>query len=556
MSFDLDTLAQQMNLKALQRVQASGYSEAGASTTRRALKGFTATSSSPNEDINWNQFRLRQRGRMLYMSSPVAASAIKTNRTKVVGVGLSLKSCIDAEFLHMTPEAAKAWQKQVEREFSLWAEKRENVDAIGMNNFAGIQQLAVMSWLVNGDVFAVFQRTDPTPLNPYSLRIHMVEADRVSTPNNQGGLIIGGPTDGINKDNGNPIYDGVEVNRRNGMVVAYHICNAYPNQRFSELTRKEVRWHRVKAYGSRTGLPNVLHILDTERPDQYRGVTYLAPVIESLLNISRYTQSELMAALIQSFFTAWIETEANPAEMPFNEVGYGEDDDPDNPPDSNISEHPHEYEMGPGNVTVLKQGEKIVFGNPNIPSQGFDAFFKVICKEIGAALEIPYDTLLKEFNASYSASRAALMEAWEAFRMRRKWLVDMLCQPVYEVWLSEAVALGRINAPGFFTDPLIRAAWCNAQWLGPVQGQLDPTKEVKADILAVAHGFKTHERVTREYSGGDWGENIEQLKAENEALAAAKPQQADQLENEPDEDPERNPDSDPDASGGESYANQ
>ena len=113
------------------------------------------------------------------------------------------------------------------------------------------------------------------------------------------------------------------------------------------------------------------------------------------------------------------------------------------------------------------------------------------------------------------------MEAWEAFRMRRAMLVERFCQPVYETWLSEAVALGRISAPGFFTDPVIRAAWCKAEWLGPVQGQLDPTKEVKADILAVQHGFKTHEQVTREYGGGDWLENVERLKEENKLLADA-----------------------------------
>lgn len=62
--------------------------------------------------------------------------------------------------------------------------------------------------------------------------------------------------------------------------------------------------------------------------------------------------------------------------------------------------------------------------------------------------------LIKEFNSSYSASRGALLEAWEAFKMRRKWFVDDFCQPVYEMFLAEAVALGRINAPGFFTDPL------------------------------------------------------------------------------------------------------
>lgn len=525
------------------RPQASGYSDAGASVDRRSMKGFTARSSSPNEDINWNSYTLRQRGRMLVMSSPVAASAIKTNKTKVVGTGLMLKSNIDATFLGLSPETAKAWQKNVEREFALWASKKQNCDAIGVNSFTGLQQLAVQSWLANGDVFALFKHYDPTPLNPYSLRIHMLEADRICTPfksQRVPGMWI---TDGVNPRNSNPIYDGVEVNKNTGMVEAYHICSVYPNQLVYEAGK--VKWTRVKAYGTQTGLPNILQIIDTERPEQYRGVTYLAPVIESLLNISRYTQSELMAALVQSFFTAWITTETNPAEIPFNEASYGADDNPELPPDRNISNNSNEYEMGPGTITHLKDGEKITFGNPNIPTPGFDTFVKVICKEIGSALEIPCEILLKEFNASYSASRAALMEAWEAFRIRRAWLVNMFCQPVYEVWLSEAVAIGRIKAPGFFTDPAVREAYCAAQWLGPVQGHLDPTKEVKADILAVQHAFKTHEQVTREYGGGDWGENVERLKDENKELAAAGTSAGNSnFQNEPD----LNPD-DPDGGG-------
>lgn len=515
------------------RPQASGYSEAGASKVRRALKGFTAVSSSPNEDINWNNYTMRQRARMLYMSSPVAASAIKTNRTKVVGTGLTLKSSIEHKALGLTPEAAKEWQQNTEREFALWAGKKENIDAIGMNDFAGLQQLVVTSWLMNGDVFGLFKWYKETPLNPYQLRVHLIEADRISTPVGTSAAPFRSMTDGKNQKNGNDIYDGVEIDK-NGMVVAYYICDSYPNQ----LVRKKAEWKRVAAFGKRTGLPMILHIMDSERCDQYRGVTYLAPVIEALLNISRYTQSEIMAALIQSFFTAWIKTNTSPTGIPINEVGYGTDGE--QLPDSNDSRLENEYEMGPGSVLHMKPDEEVVFGNPNIPTQGFDVFFKVICREIGAALEIPYDTLLKEFNASYSASRAALMEAWEAFKMRRAMLVNMFCQPVYERWLCEAVAIGRIKAPGFFSDPRIRAAWCKARWIGPVQGQLDPTKEVKADILAVAHGFKTHEQVTREYGGGDWNENIEELTHENEALAAAggNNQDAERFSQEPD-DPEK-----------------
>ena len=316
MSFDLEALAQQMNMKALRTVQASGYSEAGASRNRRSMKGFTAKSSSPNEDINWNSMLLRQRGRMLFMSSPVARSAIETNRTKVVGTGLTPKPELDLDLLHLTPDAAKAWQRKTVREWTMWASKKENCDAIGMNNFAGMQQLVVSNSLVNGDLIGVRQMRDPTPLNPYSLRVQLVEADRISTPNNMR-LIPGGSwTDGRNPKTGNRIYDGVEVDKH-GMVVAYWICNIYPNQMLRE--RDKIEWKRVRAYSTRTGLPNIFHVMESERPDQYRGVSFLAPDIESLLNISRYTQSELMAALIQSFFTAWIETETNPAAIPMNE---------------------------------------------------------------------------------------------------------------------------------------------------------------------------------------------------------------------------------------------
>lgn len=499
--------------------QAKGYSEAGASETRRALKGFLPRSGSPNEDINWNNYTLRQRGRMLYMASPVATSAINTNRTKVVGTGLTLQSAINRDLLGLTPEAAKAWQRATEAEFALWAGKKENCDATGVNNFAGMQQLALKSWLMSGDVFSLVKRYSSSPINPYSLRIHLIEADRVSTPMGSGAAVTPSPrfTDGVNPDTKNRIYDGVEVDG-NGMIVAYYIRNTYPNQ----LTAEKTDWKRVQAFGIKTGLPNILHVMDSERCDQYRGVTYLAQVIEPLLQLRRYTESELMAALIQSFFTAWVKTKTDPTGMPFNETGSGNiagaaGDEPDS-----ITEDPNEYEMGPGTVLHLEDNEEVTFGNPNIPTPGFENFVKTICRLVGAALELPYDVLIKEYGASYSASRAALLEAWEAFKMRRKWFVDDFCQPVYEIWLAEAVALGRIKAPGFFDDPRIRAAWCSARWIGPVQGSLDPGKEVKAAVMLVDRGFKTHEQVTREMSGGDWEDNIERLALENVKLSDAR----------------------------------
>jgi lambda family phage portal protein len=308
-------------------------------------------------------------------------------------------------------------------------------------------------------------------------------------------------------DNGNTIYDGVEIDA-DGAIVAYHVCNTYPH----EIKAVTASFTRVQAYGELTGLPNMLQIMDSERAEQYRGVSYLAQVIEPLLQIRRFTESELTAALVQSFFTAFIKTESDAGSMPFNSTGGSPD----------VESDPNEYQVGPGQVNIMKPGEDVSFGTPNRPSTTFEAFVRAICNQIGAALEIPADLLLKSFNASYSASRAALLEAWKAFKMRRDWFVSDFCRPVYEVWLSEAVARGRILAPGFFGDPLIREAWLGSEWIGPSQGQLDPVKEITAEILAVGEGFSTHEQSTIRLNGGQWDANVEQIARENEKLAEAK----------------------------------
>ena len=443
-----------------------GYSEAGASHYKRALKAFVAQSGSPREDIDWNNSTLRQRGRMLYMASPVATSAIKTNRTSVIGIGLQFRSRIDRAILGLSPEAAKEWQRKTEAEFALWADHKKTCDAIGINNFAGLQQLALQAWLMSGDVFPLIKRYKATPTSPYTLRIHLIEADRVSTPSDTTGIMSSSSTDGKTKD-GNRIYDGVEVDSE-GMIVAYHIRNTYPNQ----ITSDKTVWTRIPAYGELTGQPNILHIMDSERPDQYRGVSYLAPVIEELLQLRRYTESELMGALIQSFFTAWIKTNTDPTEIPINETGSGNVVGIAGEEPEDISYSENEYEMGPGSVLHLEEDEDVVFGNPNIPTSGFKNFIDTVCELVGAALEIPKDILLKNFNSSYSASRGAMLHAWEAFKMRRQWFVNDFCQPVYEIWLAEAIALGRIKAPGFFSDPLIRAAWSGARWMVRHRGQL------------------------------------------------------------------------------------
>lgn len=470
-------------------IKNSGYSHHGASKSKKSLLGWNFKGGSPDDDITENLDTLRQRSRDLYMGgAALATGALKTIRTNVVGVGLKLKSQIDAEFLGLSDEEASALERTIERDFYLWADSID-CDAERKNNFFELQQLALLSCLMSGDCFALLPII-PRKNSPYDIRIRLIEADRVCDPKPK-------PKD-------KEISGGIEVDD-NGEVVAFYIAQWHPLTQQVGVKNKN-KWIRVPLFGEKSNKRNVIHLMESERPEQKRGVPIVAPIIEALKQLGSYTHAELMAAVISGMFTVFIKSE-NPQALLGESVGYNEQV---NPQDDNS------YELGNGAIIGLGENESIDVANPGRPNTAFDGFVIAICRQIGSALEVPYELLVKHFTASYSASRAALLEAWKMFRMRRAWLASGYCQPIYEEWFAEAVAKGRIYAPGFFDDPLIRKAYCNAEWNGPSQGQLDPLKEVKAAEMRVEGGFSTRAKETAELTGGDWELNHRQrVKEEN-----------------------------------------
>lgn len=476
----------------------SGYGNYGASRSKKSLLGWNDSGGSAYEDIHDHAQTLRARSRDLYMGVPLANGAIKTYRTNVIGSGLTPKPTIDGELLGLNDEQRAAAEKQIIREFYLWAES-VNCDAERMENFYGIQQLVFLNWMMSGDVLAglpMKQRAGSV----YELCVQLIEADRLCTP---------GDYTGIGLDDDTKIVGGVEVDDT-GEVVAYHIAKRHPLSYRGD--RQE--WTRVEAFGKLTGRRNILHVMSRERIGQRRGVPILAPVIEALKQLGRYTDAEIVAAVINGYFAVFIESQEASISPPLGEIDESDAMMVDTQDKSSI-------ELGPGSIIDLAPGEKANAVTPGRPNAKFEGFVAAVAKQIGAALELPYEMLMKQFTASYSASRAALLEAWKSFSMWRDWMVEKFCQPVYEEWFCEAVSKGRINAPGFFADPAIRKAYTSAQWYGPTQGQLDPTKEVEAAALRVLNGFSTRSKEAMELTGTDYLDNIRTAGVEEKLLREA-----------------------------------
>lgn len=464
----------------------TGYSHHGASKRKKTMVGWNSSGGSPDDDITENQKTLRERSRDLYMGSPLAAGAIKTIRTNVVGAGLKLNSHIDYEFLGISREQAQEYERSFEREFNLWANSTD-CDAARMCTFGQLQGLALLSACHSGDVFATMPLIK-RPGSIYDLRINLIEGDRVCDPEPK-----------LRDKN---IMGGIELDKY-GAAVNCYIAKHHPE---SQQMGVKKEWATVPFYGSKSGRRQVLHVMnDIERPGQRRGVPMLAPVIEAVKQLTRYADAEVQAAVISGFFTVFLETDAPEANL--GELGGGIPEEDQLP--KTDSEEESSIELGNGSVVGLPEGMKANTANPGRPNAQFDPFVVSLCRWIGTGLEIPYELLVKHFTASYSASRAALLEAWKMFRMRRAWLVQTFCQPVYEEWLTEAILKGRVQAPGFFDDPAIRAAWCGSEWHGPSQGQLDPLKEANAARVRVDENFSTREKEAAELTGMDWDQLYE-----------------------------------------------
>ena len=480
------------------KMAASYYGRHGASTTLNSMIGWLVGGGGAEDDIDVHGSLLRKRARDLYAGGGLARSGPNTLTTNVVGWGIKPKPKIDAEFLGLSDEARDAWERNTLREFELWAESAM-CDAERQQNFYGLQELAFLSMLVSGDCFALFGMKE-NKRTPYQTTIRILEADRIGNPESAGDSIV------KELENGGRIVDGVELDKE-GAVVRYYIANRHP---LAEENSGELTYTPIEAFGKDTGYPNILHIMTYERPEQRRGVPFVAACIEYLKQFDRYLTAELAAQVVSSMLTAFIINDADGASV-------GLEDSVDE--EEKVTDNDLNLELRPGAIYDLPPGKKVETVNPlrqNTAFQGFCETFEIL---IGSGQNIPKEVLIHKYDSNYTASRSALLDFWKTVRVYRSKFNQMFNQQIWEMWLSEAVAIGRVEAPGFFDDPAIRRAWCGCMWNGVTMGHVDPRKEVEAAILRIQHNLSTEEQEAAEYNGNDWSEVIRQRRKEIEALA-------------------------------------
>lgn len=455
-----------------------GYT--GARSDRRETKDWGTRAASADADQIPDLATLRSRSRDLVRNAPLTTGCANTIERNTVGSGLWPTPQVDRDFLGISEEEADRFERQAARLFALWADSVA-CDAEGKQSFPALQSIVCRSELESGDILAI-RRYIERPGDLFGFKIQLVEADRVCNPN------FLPDTDRMRA--------GVELDA-NGAPVQFQIANRHPDDLFST---GPLIWSPVRARGAATGERQVLHIYRALRVSQTRGVPAFAAVIELLKQIDRFMGAELMATVVGALFTVFVKQEESLEGEGQGLAGL----------ETSVATLANELKLGHGAVVDLGKGESIELAESKRPNDRLDPFFIACCRQLGAAIELPYEMVVLHFTSSYSASRAAFQEAWRAFLTRRSRLASQFCQPCYEWVLTEAVARGFLQAPGFFENPLLRAAWCGARWTGPVQSSLSPVDDATAAEKWLAMGVKTLDETTAEITGGDWERNHRQ----------------------------------------------
>lgn len=470
------------------------YGSHGASQTLNSLIGWTIQPSNAEDNIDLYSSTLRQRARDLYAGGGLGRSGPLSLSTSVVAWGILPKPKIDGDFLGMSDQEVEETEQMISREFRIWAENTM-CDSSRQQTFYGLQQLAFLSMLMSGDVFALFD-VKPNKRTPYTTSIRLLEADRISTPDSSG------DSTSVETDGGGRIIDGVEV-AVDGEVVAYHISNRSP---LAQSDSSEIEWVRIEAFGKDSGYPNILHIMTFERPEQRRGVPFVAAEIEQIKQFDRYMTAELAANVVSAMLTCFITSEEDDGKFGMEDAVNDEE---------KVTDDELDLELAPGAIYSLPPGKKVETVNPLRSNTQFEAFVNTVLVNISASMGMPKEVLIKKYESNYTAARGALLDFWRTVRVYRTLFNEQFNQPIYEQWLAEAVAIGRINAPGFFDDPLVRQAWCGCNWMGASMGHVDPLKEVNAAEKRILNNISTEEQEAAEYNGNDWSANVRQRKKEN-----------------------------------------
>lgn len=335
----------------------------------------------------------------------------------------------------------------------------DRADFDGLTDFGGLQGALFKSMALTGDGFGAMESDERG-----ELRLRLLASEQVAT--------VSIPDMG----SGNWTLDGVEFDaslRR----VAIHLFKTPPGLPFPAPSLATIR----------LPIEDAIHVYRPDHVGMVRGVSWLTPVLKRLDDLDGVSDALTMRARVSALFTGFVIGDDGSILAPDTATG--------------------DASMEPGAMVRLKPGESVEFAEPPAIGPETPTFLKGIVRECAAGCGVPYELVSGDLSdANYSSLRGSMMNFRRQVEAIQYGVMVPALRKVWRRWLTLEILAGRIDAPGFESNP---EQWLACDWITPKPAPIDPVKDAQADILAIGAGLKSRREAVAER-----GRDLEDLDAE------------------------------------------
>ncbi len=359
------------------------------------------------------------------------------------------------------------------REFYNYCSKKEQFDISGRYDLNTFMRMLESSAVIDGDVYCVRQRGG---------YLQAIESDRIRQPTFLREM------DGVTPSNGeyeSPLKDwvqGVKID-----VTGRHKSYAV--------------WKRAEnnyEFERNISAKKVIGMGFWDRFDQTRGISPLAAVVDTIMDLNESYDYALAKAKVAQLFALSITRDA--------QWGLGDDDqDGDSDPTRSVS-----FDKGP-QILDLDPGEEANFLSTTTPETATQDFWKDMISLTLKSLNIPY-SFWDESYTNFNGSRTALILYLRSCEKDRERQVAFR-NDWFQWRLKVGILKGEIQLPATFEiDPK------NWLWVPDGLQYWDTMKEASADEKLVNMGLRSRTEIRRERYGDEWTDVVAKLAEEKEMM--------------------------------------
>ena len=424
--------------------------------------------------------------------------------TDMIGTDLKLNCRPDLSGLRYSEQERSDWCRLVEREWRRWARNPVECDLEGKSTIAETLDGVARYYLAGGEALGVIDFLTAPQRARYGLitgtKVKLVSPHRL-------------------KQHTSPM-EGWEQG-------IYHDELGRPQfYRFAQ-TRGGMD-QDVDIPARAGGLAKVVHVMDRgATPNSPRGISPMVPAFKTIAQSDQLADATLTTALLQTAFAATIQS-PEPSEVAFQALEAIEQSSFEGAEDvandlfevwgqrlDALKSKALSIGGDASQVNHLGPGEDLKLHTSQTPGPQYKEFQHSLLREFARCLGVTFESLVMDHStASYASVKMANASVWPIVMRRRERIVAPFAQAIYEAWLDEEIASGRIPFKGGHRAfKANRRKVVDAEWRGPSRASADPHKDAIAAKVELETGTTTLQRICAA-KGLDWEEELDQVERE------------------------------------------